>query len=82
MSIPVVLYVADGMPQTYELEDTPESRGWLESYAIPKCYSWREINREDGNAAPYCPSAYCPRCAGMRALDGEEPLTPNEWMTR
>jgi hypothetical protein len=32
--------------------------------------------------APYCCSAYCDRCAGLRALDGEEPLTPNEWMTK
>ena len=31
-------------------------------------------------AAPYCCSAYCPRCAGMRALDGVDPLTPNQWM--
>lgn len=30
--------------------------------------------------APYCCSAYCLRCAGLRALDGVEPLTPNQWM--
>lgn len=32
--------------------------------------------------APYCPSAYCIRCAGLRALDGEAALLPNEWMTK
>jgi len=30
--------------------------------------------------APYCCSAYCPRCAGLRELDGVEPLLPNGWM--
>jgi hypothetical protein len=32
--------------------------------------------------APYCCSAYCDRCTGLRALDGVQPLTPNEWMTQ
>jgi len=32
--------------------------------------------------APYCCSAYCDRCAGLRALDGAPPLRPNEWMYR
>lgn len=30
--------------------------------------------------APYCCSSYCPRCAGLRALDGVDPLLPNDWM--
>lgn len=32
------------------------------------------------NAAPYCCSAYCERCATLRNLDGESQITPNEWM--
>lgn len=78
------------------LEDTPEVREWLETLAIPRCQSWREANRElipgkhdDApctercySAAPYCPSAYCVRCAGLRALNGEAALLPNEWMTK
>jgi hypothetical protein len=80
------------------VEDTPEVREWLEGLAIPKCKQWREANPEligpahahnDGTctkscwmSAPYCPSAYCLRCAGLRALDGEAALLPNEWMTK
>lgn len=32
------------------------------------------------NAAPYCCSAYCARCATLRELDEEPQITPNEWM--
>lgn len=80
------------------IADTPENRRLLEDAAIPKCREWREANPElIGPAkahsdapcgpdcfrpAPYCCSAYCDRCAGLRALDGVEPLTPNEWMTK
>lgn len=71
------------------LIDTPESRAALEQVAIPRCREWRETNPEDGPGhpdgpeqaiAPYCPSAYCPRCAGLRALDGADPITPNQWL--
>lgn len=30
--------------------------------------------------APYCCSAYCGRCQGLRMLDGERLIEPNEWM--
>lgn len=77
------------------LTDTPAARAALEGLAIPKCQQWRQDNPEvtppEGDVcedkmcecwqpAPYCCSAYCPRCAGMRALDGVEPITPNQWM--
>jgi len=31
-------------------------------------------------AAPYCPSAYCGRCAGHRELDGADEVIPNAWL--
>jgi hypothetical protein len=85
-------------PASGTIADTPENRRLLESAAIPRCREWREANPEyvpEGfneagtkvlpggmEPAPYCCSAYCDRCAGLRALDGVEPLTPNEWMTK
>lgn len=34
-----------------------------------------------GHPAPYCCSAYCDRCAGLRALNEDDPaLLPNDWM--
>lgn len=55
----------------------------------PNCSTLRALGIE-GTAmaqkhmhpAPYCCSAYCDRCAGLRALDGEQPLMPNDWMYR
>lgn len=65
------------------IADTPENRAALEALAIPKCAQWRADNPEDGEPAPYCCSAYCDRCAGLRALNGDDPaLLPNEWMNR
>jgi hypothetical protein len=61
---------------THDIEDTYENRMLLEDAAIQKCGSWRAENNKT-----YCCSAYCPRCAGMRALDGVEALTPNQWLT-
>lgn len=78
--------------QTVEVEDTPILRAQLEQHAIPKCREWREANPEEctmgaenddtrhSHPAPYCCSAYCLRCNGLRALNGDEPLRPNEWM--
>jgi hypothetical protein len=54
------------------LEDTPEVRLQLATMGIPKCASWRRENNQ-----PYCPSAYCARCAGLRYLDGVDPVVPN-----
>jgi hypothetical protein len=78
-----------------QIEDSPDAREALEKCAIPRCREWREANPEpctrmlpgaDGtehtHPAPYCCSAYCTRCAGLRALDGVDPLQPNEWMDR
>jgi hypothetical protein len=72
------------------------ARQAFEAQAIPKCREWREANPEligprgahsvatcipeCFRPAPYCCSAYCDRCAGLRALDGVEPLLPNGWM--
>lgn len=50
---------------------------------LPGCQSGEieRLNKLHFTApAPYCCSAYCPRCIGLRALDGEPPLEPNEWM--
>jgi hypothetical protein len=84
--IPVTLHQAPNDFGTSDasgyIADTPENRAALEAAAIPKCAQWRSENPEDGSPAPYCCSSYCDRCAGLRALDGVEPLTPNEWMTK
>lgn len=60
--------------------------------AIPGCMPWRMANPElttcgydmepHEHSAPYCCSAYCPRCTYLRAQDGVAPLEPNEWITR
>lgn len=87
---------AEKPPASGFIADTPENRAALEAAAIPKCREWREANPEfpewlkDARyrtpdklePAPYCCSAYCDRCAGLRALDGAAPLTPNEWMSQ
>jgi hypothetical protein len=75
------------------IEDTPEARAQLEEAAIPRCREWRMANPEPRTTprehpddplfepAPYCCSAYCDRCNGLRALnDDDPPLRPNEWM--
>ena len=80
---------------TASLANTPECRAWLETLAIQRCHQWREANMEETwsesplfpgtnklvlwKIAPYCCSAYCPRCIGLRALDGEPSLPPNAW---
>lgn len=66
-----------------ELQDTPTTRAWLETQSIPKCGEWRYLsaNRTDTRfPAPYCPSAYCVRCGGLRALNGVAPIVPNGWL--
>lgn len=65
------------------LKDNPETRAWLETNAIPKCAEWREDNPDPeslNTPAPYCCSAYCVRCIGLRALDGQPALLPNGWL--
>lgn len=91
--VPVDLPGPPNQPPVHGLvQESPESRAWLETLAIPGCKPWREAHLEpmtlsgdlsDGREptmAPYCCSAYCQRCAGLRALDRVEPLRPNEWM--
>jgi hypothetical protein len=84
--VPVTLHSPPGdagkLPATGTIADTPENRRLLEDAAIPKCAQWRSENPENGSPAPYCCSSYCDRCAGLRALNGVEPLLPNEWMTK
>jgi hypothetical protein len=74
-----------------DILDTPENRAWAETLAIPRCATWRAEHPEhiscfgahdtcETAPAPYCCSAYCARCAILRHLDGEPPLTPNEWI--
>lgn len=64
-----------------DLDDTFETRVLLEGQAIPRCTEWRNEHPEHGQPAPYCCSAYCLRCAGLRALNGDDkPLIPNEWL--
>lgn len=89
-------YIADTPENRQLLEDAaiPKCRAWRE--ANPECRYLtdpgvdRIVRERLGTCtdsdhmipAPYCCSAYCDRCAGLRALDGVEPLTPNEWMTK
>lgn len=85
--VPVTLFSPPGdserAPAVGFIADTPENRVALEAAAIPRCAEWRTENPENGSPAPYCCSAYCDRCAGLRALNGDdEPLLPNDWMTR
>jgi hypothetical protein len=88
--VPVTLHSVPGdaerLPASGYIADTPGNRRLLEAAAIPKCRTWREENPEPVAGAmypaPYCCSAYCDRCAGLRALDGEPPLPPNDWMTQ
>jgi hypothetical protein len=67
----------------------PRCREWREQHpepCTPRCRHPETCPNFDtpigGHPAPYCCSAYCDRCAGLRALDGAEPLLPNEWMIR
>lgn len=91
--VPVTLHSVPGdaekPPASGYIIDTPENRRLLEEAAIPRCWDWRQANPEPGSdashgpvPAPYCCSAYCDRCAGLRALDGEPPLPPNDWMNQ
>jgi hypothetical protein len=54
------------------------------SYLLPSEPVCRHCDRtRDTTVAPYCCSAYCTRCAGLRALNGNDPaLLPNDWMHR
>jgi hypothetical protein len=93
-NVPVILYSPPGDSGTPDasgyIADTPENRAALELAAIPRCKEWREAHPETHRhiggdecemPAPYCCSAYCDRCAGLRALNGDDPaLRPNEWM--
>lgn len=50
--------------------------------AIPGCQPWREKKenrQEDGTPAEVCPSAYCQRCAQIRATKGRPAILPNDW---
>jgi hypothetical protein len=86
--LPASGYIADTPENRRLLEDAaiPKCREWRE--ANPECRSASIGNQvgvvcEDPThfvPAPYCCSAYCDRCAGLRALDGEPPLPPNDWM--
>ena len=64
--------------------DNQEERDALEAEAVPLCRSWREQHPETLEKltvlAPYCCSAYCKRCQGLRMLDGEKLIEPNEWI--
>jgi hypothetical protein len=94
--VPVEMPGRLGMPgEVGTITDSLENRALLEEAAIPRCREWREANPECihttdvgshecnwQRAAPYCCSAYCDRCAGLRALDGVVPLLPNDWMTQ
>lgn len=74
-----------------EEQAIPKCREWREAnpeYLYESEGRWYPIlnatmfTPENLHPAPYCCSAYCDRCAGLRALDGAEPLPPNDWMTR
>lgn len=65
----------------------PRCREWREAHpeaCTPTCRHPETCENIDtpigGHPAPYCCSAYCLRCAILRALDGVDPLRPNEWM--
>ena len=47
-----------------------------DSWAVPKC---RE-NRAENAQAPYCVSAYCPRCQSLRYARGVPIIIPNAWL--
>jgi len=81
-------YIVDTPENRRLLEDAaiPKCREWREANPVPppmppewNNYAlWVQTNRL--YPAPYCISAYCDRCAGLRALDGVSPVLPNEWM--
>lgn len=76
--------------ETAEEFAIPRCREWREAnpelvfpiYTRPDGTKARGVNAQlaEHGPAPYCCSAYCQRCAILRALDGEAPLRPNEWM--
>jgi hypothetical protein len=90
--LPASGYIADTPENRRLLEDAaiPKCREWRE--ANPEFIWAGDVTDESGIVvrpenlhrkevpAPYCCSAYCDRCAGLRALDGEPPLPPNDWM--
>ena len=47
-----------------------------ESWAIPRCAE----NRAENFNAPYCVSAYCPRCQLLRIAAGVDPVLANAWL--
>jgi hypothetical protein len=75
--------------EALEAAAIPRCQSWREAnpeYRIEYEGRWyaiqdaRMFTPENLHPAPYCCSAYCDRCAGLRALDGAEPLLPNDWM--
>jgi hypothetical protein len=84
-------YIADtpGNRRLLESAAIPKCREWREANpepCTPECRYPATCSNFDtpigGHPAPYCCSAYCDRCAGLRALDREPPLPPNDWMTQ
>lgn len=84
-------FIADTPENRAALEEAaiPKCREWRE--ANPECVSpihgghlyikQHCADPTHQGPAPYCCSAYCDRCAGLRALNGDDrPLLPNEWM--
>jgi hypothetical protein len=85
-------YIADTPENRAALEDAaiPRCREWREAHpepCTPECRYPETCPNFDtpigGHPAPYCCSAYCDRCNGLRALNGDDPaIRPNEWMFR
>lgn len=92
-------YIADTPENRRLLEDAaiPRCREWREANPEYRMMwrkadgteTWYVVNDvryrtpENLHPAPYCCSAYCDRCAGLRALNGDDPaLLPNEWLDK
>jgi len=83
-------YIADTPENRDALEAAaiPRCREWREEHlepCTPECRYPATCPNFDtpigGHPAPYCCSAYCDRCNGLRALNGDDPaIRPNEWM--
>lgn len=91
--LPATGFIADTPANREALEAAaiPRCREWREAhpeYRFEVEGRWYPIlnatmfTPENLHPAPYCCSAYCDRCAGLRALDGEPALPPNDWMTQ
>lgn len=83
-------YLEDTPETRAALEEAaiPRCREWREEHreaCTPDCRYPSTCPNFDtpigGHPAPYCCSAYCDRCNGLRALNGDDPaIMPNEWM--